>query len=591
MKKTFTSIFFLVAVLFSTTQVTYAQYIVECPLCSKLQTQIPEFAEAIITAGASLSTQVNTYATFVKTVIQGPLQDALTAIAIANSVNNVKNLIQGGLGNQQLIKTSPSIYIGNKEKGAIAVNLNTVRQADGAYSNSILNAVTGIYKNNDLETQLSSLSASSLPSIIQKNACTDTALTARAREDSLNNNGTVDNDAFNARKTQLYNTFCLGDPSKDPKLAQVLNTANEQDSSLCGTECFLRKISGDNPYARGQKVAILIAKNGQEEKQAAIDDLKSGGGIASQSVCPPGKRATTDAQGKPYANADQAPCTVPETVLTPSSVLSDQYKKAISSGDDTLKSTFGTGGISGLLASILGGINTFSRALNGGISFNITGSTLSGSGTGGSGGDSTYEENLKGDGRTKSTITSPMSRALNSHASSLTDLTTTDSNYVKALDIYSGQLDEVKGCYDSLSSPRDPRVAASSPQDPRAAAYMSFYQNKKSALDSTRSTIVTEQSLIGTTRNLISTTISKITASNSSEAISDIFNNYQNQVDTQNLPTQTTEPRRGGDYQIFVGAAQQDNLTGGVITTFRTQCQNIRAEQGNSSYSGENGGI
>jgi hypothetical protein len=568
MKKTFASIFFLVAVLFSTAEITYAQYVVECPLCSKLGTQLPEFAQQIITAGASLQTQLNTTGTFIKTVIQGPLQDALTAIAIAKSVNNIKNLIQGGLGNAQLIKTSPSIYIGNKEKGAVAVNLNTINGANGAYSNSILNTITGIYKNNDLTTQLSSFSVSSLPSLIQKNACTDAALTQRARQDSTSFDGTVDTDAFNARKTELYNTLCVGDPAKDPKLAQVLTVANDQDSSLCGTECFLRKINGDNSYAKGQRAAILIAKDAEEKKQAAAEDLKSGGGIASQTICPSGKRATTDAQGKPYANADQAPCTVPETVLTPSSVLSDSYKKAISSGDDTLKSTFGTGGISALLSSILGGINTFSKALNGGISFNIDSSTLNEGGTG----DTASTQDLADNGAAKSTLTSPILKQLNSHAASLTNLSTIDSNYLAALDAYLGQLEDVKNCYDSLST------STSSPPDARTAAYMSFYTNKRAALDGARSTIATEQSLIGTTRNLISTTISKLTASNSSQDISSIFNDYQNQVDTQNLPTQITGPQRGGDYQTFVGTAAQDTATGGAITTFRATCQNTRTQ-------------
>lgn len=524
-----------------------------------------------VTQAAGLMTQVNTLALSIKSTITGPLQDALTAIAIAKSVNNVKNLIQGGLGNEQLIKTSPSIYIGNKEKGAVAVNLNTLRAADGAYSNSIIKTVTDIYKNNSIETQLASLSQSSIPSTIQKNACTDQALTLRARRDSTDGNGVVDTAAFNARKTELYNTFCVGDPAKDPKLAQVLTVANDQDSTLCGNECFLKKISGDNPYAKSQKAAILIAQDAEEKKLAAAKDLESGGGIASQTVCPTGKRATLDAQGKPYANPDQAPCTVPETVLTPSSVLSDTYKKAISSGDDTLKSTFGTGGISALLSSILGGINTFSKALNGGISFKINSSTLSDGGGGsstGSNAESTSEQDLADNPAAKSTLTSPILKQLNSHSSSLTGLATTDSNYLAALDAYLGQLESVKACYDSLST-------STSSQDPRTAAYMSFYGNKKSALDSTRSTIAMEQSLIGNTRDLINTTISKLTSSNSSQDISNIFNDYQNQVDAQNLPTQISGPQRVGDYRTFVGEAARDNATGGSINNFITQCRTV----------------
>ena len=75
---------------------------------------------------ASFLTQANTLAIQIQTTIKGPLQDALTAIAIANSVNNVKNLIQGGLGNQQLIKTSPSQFIIGQGKNSVTVNLNTI---------------------------------------------------------------------------------------------------------------------------------------------------------------------------------------------------------------------------------------------------------------------------------------------------------------------------------------------------------------------------------------------------------------------------------------------------------------------------------
>jgi len=74
----------------------------------------------------------------------------------------------------------------------------------------------------------------------------------------------------------------------------------------------------------------------------------------------------------------------------------------------------------------------------------------------------------------------------------------------------------------------------------------------------------------------VTNTQSKIDTSLSSEEIINTFNAYQNQVDSQKLPSLTSGISREGDYQTYKGEAETASLEGGALTTYQSDCASAR---------------
>jgi hypothetical protein len=177
----------------------------------------------------------------------------------------------------------------------------------------------------------------------------------------------------------------------------------------------------------------------------------------------------------------------------------------------------------------------------------------------------------------KSQLSTPPLQQLNQHLESLNTLSTIDNQYLSLVNSYQLQIGNVKACYDRLVFDY-PALTS----DSRIINANSIYTNKKSSTDTLKSSISSELSKISTTKTLITSTINAISTSNSSEEIFILFTDYQNTVDSQNLPTQTTGLSREGEMEQFKfdSAAEfsASEAGAGQMLQLQTTCDQIRQQ-------------
>jgi hypothetical protein len=316
---------------------------------TRLVQLVKEVATMLSSAAIEVSQGV---ATFNQTVFR-PLQDALMLASIVKSSNVIKNLVLGGLNGQvSLLKTNPELFL--KQQGVIAqkVNVNYVDKANGVYSNSIISSVVSQARvASDIEGTLGSLSKSSIPSIVQKELCEDSKLTAVAQNDV----GSSDPAAVAARKGEIYGKLCTGDPNTDPALAQALTAAGEA-TGAGGWDVFLAKTAGDNTFTKTNLALAVVEKNRLEKIAAEATRLTIGNGVTDKTEC------TAKSSG-------QAGTVCAEKIITNLGYqLSESFKSAINAPLDVMKNAFGTGGtfssILGSVASIVGSVQSIQQSLN-----------------------------------------------------------------------------------------------------------------------------------------------------------------------------------------------------------------------------------
>jgi hypothetical protein len=182
-------------------------------------------------------------------------------------------------------------------------------------------------------------------------------------------------------------------------------------------------------------------------------------------------------------------------------------------------------------------------------------------------------QDLENDWTRKTAVINPIKKQLSAHLSTLDNLENIDRNYLAEISSYSAQLERIKSCNNSLITAY-PQLQSNQ----QIVSALDFYNSKKSVTDSLRNEITQELGLIATLRTLIATTLSGIEASNSTEEILAKFNFYQDQVDSQGLPTITASAAREGEYQMYKFNIQQDLTSGGTVPTLISQCEELAAQ-------------
>lgn len=587
-------------------------------------TRLGQLAQEVSTGTNAPLTTANTYLTMVNSTIFRPMQDAMMLISIFSSGEKIKALILGSVSGQTaLLITNPERYIKQQGVNSLKVNYNYVSQADGIYSNSILDSVVaGARVKSDTAGRLASLSKSSIPKTIQDDLCEDNKLSTTAMNDVIKSDGTYDLDAYIARKQELDAALCQGDPNTDPALAQALTTAGEQ-TGAGGWGTFLAKTGGDNNYTRTSQALNVIEEDSLLKEATEAADLARGNGIVSKTECI--KRSYDAKTGLDIC--------VEKAIESPGYQLSESFKSAINAPLDILKNSYGTGGavssVLGSISSIVGTIGSMTSTVN------SMKSTTSGLSTLGPNGDTSLQINTKGTpnyvaptislGGTavqvnmptntttsfaqdlagnqngKDSIIKPIKTLLNQHLKLLGTLEKSDTDYLAAISTYAGQLEDLNNCYQRLItdfpqetlSPINSFLGANFPSlanDPRVINALSYYTTKKSATNSLRAEITGEQNLIGETRTLITNTQSTITNSNSTEEISAAFDFYNTTVENNNLPSPATGAiSREGDVLSYKTETNKDTANyfsslgndsmDGTITKLNRQCAAIRTEE------------
>jgi hypothetical protein len=533
--------------------------------------------ETITAAGTTITAVQQTLETVNNTILI-PMASAMAVAQILSQKGAIENLVLGALGTPRLLISNPSLYIKNQGIMVINANLGNIANS-GPFGNSILNVVllNGRFNSATLQYQIAAIGSSNILVNEQRARCTDAALSAQARRDVTQPNGTYLQSDYIARKIALNNALCGN--INDPNVQAALRAVTAASPSW-GT--WLATTGGDNAYTKAVLTQQAVDRAAEQARADALADLNRGGGIKSKTTCV--KRATYAPNGQPYAAGDlSAPC-IQEQILQTSNVISDAFKKALSAPVDILKSAIAPGqGVISLINTALTtyalvqSISNSADALGGGTtSGGTTAVTIS-----------TPTNDLANNPGAKAAITSAPKEQLQSQKGFLVSLADTDAKFLITLASYQSAVNDVKACYDNLSTYDEAQGR------PQLTTGQNFYNSKTAIISEKRNQIITEQGLIATANALINNTITQIDASFSTQGILNIFTGYQNQVTAQGLPNSTTAITREGEYVTFSGDLQGSLLEGGEIFTLKADCNSLRQqiEQQRAFSNGGAGGI
>lgn len=572
MKKIIVSLVFTLSLYTTTAAPTYAIF---CSNCSTIVQQFIDYArQGLQYAKDAVSASQNTITAYQQTLetvnntILIPMKDAAALMVLMKSGDNIQNLVLGSLGTDPLLIKNPEEYFKNKAIGTVEASLGDIAAYKSIYGDSVLSSLVASsrYQYSDYYARLKAISQSSIPSTVQTKACDDEMLSQLAREDVEVLGQPLDQAAYTARKQYFYNQFCAGNPQTDKNTAQALHLLQQARPSIGGWDAWLALTGGDNPYVKATQLKTEIDVKADQMKEQAKTDYIIGGGVKSLTKC--NKYAENDINGNLYGETTQGPC-ISEEIKQVSSAISSSYREALETPMKLIRDSFGTGAGSLITTAfstinLLKGISNSLSSVTGEEVSNNTGGTVTST--------SPPVQNLTNDPQAKETLTSPAIKQLTSHQTALNNLQTIDQNYLNQIAYYQGQLDGVKACFDQLV--QDHGVA----NDSRVVAAMNYYSGTSQTNTDLKNTLTQELSLIATAKTLVTETLSKIQASNSSEEIAALFTNYQNTVDSGNLPNSGAAALRDGEYITFQGNVEQSVSQNGAIYNFKQECSQIRQQ-------------
>ncbi len=538
-------------------------------------------------AWIAIETKLGTYNQMLDTInnkILKPMKDAMTIAQIAKSGQLTKSLVTAATGGDPLLVSNPQLYLKNKSIAVTQGGVDSLASQNGVYSNSLMNSIVAKAKgdNSSLATTLAGINQSSIPAIQKAKICNDASLTQMAKSQVALSGGD-----YNAVKASLNNSLCAGNPATDPALAKRLIDVSNKNPSL---DSFYAITSGDNAYTKAQKAQQATDKAAEAAKLSAAKDTAAGGGVKSKTTC--------------TKFASNGLC-IEETIAQASSVINKAYNDALSSDLKVAISSIGSGAgsILGAFANTMSLFNGFTSAVNslagssgsngagsgnngklgtvsmpgtvtssssttGSVYSNTTVNTTFASSTG-------YSQDLVNNQQKKTSLSDSPKEFLKQHLSMLADMKKSDNDFLSTIASYNSQLGSVKSCYDNLLTTYPEEVQ---PNDSRIVAANSFYNNKKSNNDTAGANIALELKKIDITDKLINDTISAIDNSNSSDEISALFKNYQDQIKNQELPDVTSASDGVGRQLELSGELQISTMEGGDIFNMKDTCGKISAE-------------
>lgn len=590
-----------------------------------------QLAKGTLTSISSGTTAIQqTVSTLNQTVFR-PIQDAMMLMSMIKSGNMIKNLVLGGVGGEtSLLIQNPERYLKQKGVESLKLSVGSVAKADGLYSDSILDAVVSQARTrSDVKGQLAALSKSSIPNTVQKNFCEDNNLSITAMKDVGDSDGNFEEDAYQARKEELYTKLCKGDPSKDKALAQALTDA-QRETEIGGWEVFLAKTGGDNNFTKTQKAVALIEEERIKREAAEAADLERGNGIVSKTEC------LVKVKNEATGGEDCAE----KSITNAGYQLSEAYKEAIQAPLKTLSNSYGTGGafssILGNISGIMSSINSIKSSISSvsGSMSTVMGSSVeeggdkslqinlagrpSGSTNSQNGGQTTssnssgaqtntasnnttsFTQDLANNPEARKSITKPIKKQLDIHSSALSTLETSDKEYLGEINIYLGHIEAVGSCYQNIAS-GFPSLTLTSINDFPGATFpsmandsrvinaLSYYSERKSAMDEIKAKVNRELSLIEKTKGLVANTTNVISNSNSTEEIANTFEDYNDTVENNDLPTASSGASREGEIislrtktedetRDLTGTEGGENYTGKIVK-LKNECRAITLEE------------
>ncbi len=585
MKKLFISLFLTCIIYTSSTSNVYA-LTTFCVNCSTIAQQLIDYVRQGLQYGKDTITASQTTITAAQQTIETvnntvliPMRDALTIISILKSGDNIKNLVLGATGLDPLLVRNPEQYFKNKTLGPVQSWIGDVAAQKSIYSESIYKnlLLNTRYTYSDTSTKVKGFVRSSLPATIQQRVCAEDYLTKLATEDVIAGGRPFDAVEFEARKAYFYSRFCVGDPDSTSdegvETAQALMELQKARPNAGGMDAWLAITGGDNEYTRNMNVQLAVNEGASAVREQVVKDFDLGAGIKSLTTCV--KYAENDINGNLYAETASPPCLVEEVQQT-GRMFNTLLEDALKSPAETLRSTLGPGAGS-LISTAFTSINLLQSIST--AAGNITGGSRGGTGTVVT--SRPPVNDLANNTSGKQTIVGPPAQQLSFHQKSLASLQITDQSYLNEITLYQNQLNVMKACYEKLVKDH-PQIET----DARVTAAFSFHSNESTTNDRLRTTIGQELNLIATTTALVTTTLNAIQTSNSSEVILNLFRDYQNRIDAEALPNQTSAAIRDGEYVSFKGNVQQSLSEGGTIFIYKADCAAIRGQLETQDFGG-----
>lgn len=545
--------------------------------------QALSFGKETITAAASTVGSVNQQLDTINNKYLIPARDTMTLISMVKSSEMMQNLVLGQMGVDPLLIRNPERYVRNEGQKVVRSVVEDPELQSKLKDVSVLGTTIerAKYDALSLNSKLQKINTSSIPATEQQARCTDVALSLQARKDVSDASGNFTQEAYNARKRELNQALCTGDPNQGQTKTNLMASAEKS----ANWDSWLALTGGDNDWVKDQKSQYEVQQEVLRKAEEKKKEIEANGNIKSETKCLEYVSEGVCKQGK-------------EVVMKTADAVNSNYKNALDNPTRAALAGFGKGAGS-LLGSVVTAAGTAFTTIN--LLQNMSNSFGSLTDDGGS----TYGNNpvantaltvsaapvrdLATNPQLKATIIKSPKEQLANHKDALSKLITTDTKYMSTLAAERSSLDGIKNCFETLTS-EHPELG----QDGRVLAASNFYETAISSNNTKYNEVANENSLAAKGVSMINDTLAKIDSSLASEEIMTLFLTYQDTFKEQNIPDMGANAERTGELGEYAQKVSLSLKEDGDIYNHNNTCIQMREQyrgyQGGSTNTGNTGG-
>ena len=484
------------------------------------------------------------------------MANAAKRVAIKNITSSITTWANGGFQGDPTFVFNPDTYFKNIETSGIRIGLNEINKAGGdLLSDNITNSIAKNFRQE--KATIDQKTEFTLGSTIQNKICNDSNLSAMAKNAA---DDVLSGTAYNAKKTELANSLCSGDASKDKNTQQAMvNIYKEDFSAGGGWDSWLDLTSNpkNTEYGNVSSAKVALSKKVESKKEIAKDEVEQGGGYIGIKTCI--KEVYLETEGI-------TSCEEYET-KTPGKLAADQISEAVSGSPDTLKKAQG---FTDMAAEILGGVID-------GMVGNFIGKGLSGMiGSGGGGGETgslnsnvsftlttgnnktttpnTYQQNAVLTKEEKATAIDQMIKQLEDDTETINSLKTIDRKpYLDYLITYETRLLSLESKYETLVKefPLYNNYAM--------VTYGKLYvKNQKEKISEFRTRIITDESNLSEAEKIISLTKASLAKATTITEVQSTYQSYIDRVPGHLIPAKNSNNLIETEYKSIKDDLERD---------------------------------
>lgn len=500
------------------------------------------------------ATALSTHESFLKQVILDPIANEIINQALNAQARDIISWVNGGYSGAPLIVSNPGKDIKNAGLKEAVKGLNAI-PSNSVYGDSIFKNLTRNYKfeSLSLKDKIEEISKTDGPTLLQNSFCDDDNLTSLATED-VAAQGEITNAAIVARKNELYEYACTGNPD-DPVTARKLENIAAQRPEVLDWDYMLCVTGGNcNESNKNDQIAAVIEEAAAEKEALTTLDLYEGLNAKSATECIDEGDDSADTDDI----IDDSDYCEEEIVTTPADSVENLSQLAQSAG---LQRMFNIQGEGTLGSTLSGFVSSFISA---GINKSFTGS-VSRTTNSSSVSQSTRPTTADLSPSSKASFIRPMEDQMTMYLSKLQELRATDANYIAETQAYESRVSQGRSCWQSLVN--DGYSYSSAPA-------FSFYAGRQASIDTLKNKLSSEVTRTDQAISYVNQTLTRIRASNSTQEITNIFNTYTGDLLLRSYPRISDAGQRQAEYQQDKTRIQTDP----DLDSYYQQCQTTRAQ-------------